>query len=348
MLDAGTYRIHFREGNFRASIEEIEALQPSRLFVLCDENTARHCYPLLRDLLGDHQLISIPAGEPAKSLESCQIVWDVLTQAKADRKALLLNLGGGMIGDLGGFAASSYKRGIRFVQMPTTLLSQVDASVGGKTGVNFRHYKNQLGAFSNPEAVFIHQDFFATLSGDELRSGYAEMLKHALIADPQAWAELSAQPGLPKNVFDLLPRSVGIKLRIVQEDPFEQNIRKSLNFGHTVGHALESFFFDSDHPLKHGEAVAIGMICEAFLSTEKGYLSPADRDQISTCIAGVYPKKAISSEHYDRLLNLMGQDKKNLQGAISFTLLEGIGSFRIDERADEEQIRAALDYYTHC
>src|ERR1700748_1876025 len=244
----------------------------SRFFILTDENTAVHCLPLLREKLGaadNFDIIEINAGEESKDIDFCIGVWKMLIDFGADRQSLLINLGGGVISDLGGFAASTFKRGIDFVHVPTTLLSQVDASVGGKTGIDIDSIKNIIGTFTQPKAVFIEYSFIETLPARQVLSGLAEMLKHGLIADAPYWETLKGSD-LSKPAPYLIYQSVAIKNRVVIEDPHERGIRKCLNFGHTVGHAVETYSLLNDsNPLSHGEAIVVGMICEAYLAHKK-------------------------------------------------------------------------------
>jgi 3-dehydroquinate synthase len=318
----------------------------SKILVLTDHNTRKHCLPILKENLPakDISEFSFNPGETHKSLNTCQLVWDVLTQQGFDRKSLIINLGGGLVGDLGGFCAATYKRGIDFVQVPTTLLAQVDASVGGKTGVNFQHFKNHIGAFSNPIAVFADPRFFATLPPRELLSGYAEVLKHCLIADPVRWNSLSQLPGLPDDLTPVIEASIRVKSAIVSEDPFEKGPRKALNFGHTVGHGIESVFMDLEH-ITHGEAVAAGMVCEAFLSHGKNSLSPSELLDISKTVLRLYPRIDIAAKNVGAIADAALQDKKNEAGTILCTLLDGIGHYRINVPLTRTDIIDSLHYY---
>ena len=265
---------------FENSLEELSRFVSqgdySRFFVLTDENTAIHCLPQVQAYFegkNNFDIIEINAGEESKDIDFCIGIWKMLIDFGADRKSLLINLGGGVISDMGGFVASTYKRGIDFVHVPTTLLSQVDASVGGKTGVDVDKIKNIIGTFTQPKAVFIVNEFLSSLPERQVLSGAAEMLKHGLIADAAYW-HLLKNSNLSAPSEDLIYRSVEIKNEVVTADPFERGIRKSLNFGHTIGHALEtnSLLHDT-HPLTHGEAIAIGMICESYLSHKKSGLT---------------------------------------------------------------------------
>ena len=266
----------------------------SHFFILTDENTAEHCLPLVKEKLGDltnYDLIEINAGEESKDIDFCIGIWKLLIDFGADRKSLLINLGGGVISDLGGFAASTFKRGIDFIHVPTTLLSQVDASVGGKTGIDIDSIKNIVGTFTQPKAVFIHDEFLNTLPERQILSGLAEMLKHGLICDADYWNQLK-NSDLTKPAAELIYRSVEIKNEVVIEDPKETGIRKSLNFGHTVGHAVETYSLVNENveSLSHGEAIAIGMICEAWLSHKKSGLSSQELKEITDVTTALYPK----------------------------------------------------------
>ena len=321
----------------------------SQVFVLCDTNTRVHCLPILQATLPDIALktIDIQAGETYKNIETCQQIWATLMRGEADRKSLLINLGGGVIGDMGGFCAATFKRGMDFMQVPTTLLAQVDASIGGKLGIDFGDIKNSIGVFSNPKAIFIDTRFLKTLSPRELRSGFAEILKHSLIADKKAWNFLSEHKNLQQMDWSsIVPNSLLVKKDIVEKDPFERNVRKALNFGHTVGHAFESLALHSDEPLLHGEAVAQGMVVEAYLSYCLGTLSESELNHISLVINDIYgPKRIFEPSDFDALYQLMLQDKKNEGQQILCTTLNGIGDFCINQVCDKALIMKALAWY---
>jgi 3-dehydroquinate synthase len=320
----------------------------SRVFILTDENTGEHCLPLLQKHLEgavDYDLIEVPSGEENKTIDFCLGIWKMLIDFGADRKALMVNLGGGVITDMGGFAASTFKRGIDFVQVPTTLLSQVDASVGGKTGIDLDGVKNIIGTFTQPKAVFISAGFLATLPPRQLLSGTAEMLKHGLIMDKAYWQALKAGD-LSKPQGALIYRSIEIKNEVVKIDPKEHGLRKALNFGHTIGHAVETHSLLNDKgPLTHGEAIALGMICEAWLSHQKAGLSKAELDEITGVITGLYPKYNLAAANVGELCQLMQKDKKNEFGKINCTLLSAIGTCSLDHICTEEELFAALEYY---
>lgn len=321
-----------------------------KLFVLTDENTRKYCLPLLEGCqpLKTAMQITIPAEDTHKNLESLSFVWMALSRSGATRKSFLINLGGGMITDLGAFAASTFKRGIAFVNVPTTLLGAVDAAVGGKTGINFNGLKNEIGVFNSARAVVIGTEFFKTLSSENLLSGYAEMLKHGLISDKESYDRLVAmdmqRPDMSK-LLALLEESVKVKERVVAEDPFEKGLRKALNLGHTVGHAFESMSHERGTPVMHGYAVAWGLVCELLLShMQLGF--PIERiRQLAAFVLEDYGAFQITCKDYDRLYELMTHDKKNESDDVNFTLLFDVGEVKINCTADKEQIKVALDLY---
>lgn len=320
----------------------------SRAFILTDENTTEHCLPLVKEQLDDldnFDLIEVNAGEESKTIDFCIGIWKTLIDFGADRKALMINLGGGVITDMGGFVASTYKRGVDFVQVPTTLLSQVDASVGGKTGVDVDGIKNIIGTFTQPKAVFMHCGFLRTLPPRQILSGLAEMLKHGLIVDKSYWDELKISDlNLPSD--ELVHRSVQIKNEIVIADPQEKGIRKALNLGHTVGHAVETYSLINDaEPLSHGEAIAIGMICEAWLSNKKTGLPDSDLLEITEVLSHLYPRYKVNEDTFPTLLEHMAKDKKNQNGKINCTLLTNIGQYSIDNICSEDELCDSLRYY---
>ncbi len=338
--------IHFTTA-IRSTLKEVlHARSYSKLVVLTDVNTQQHCLPLIQDLLpSDAVLITVPAGEQFKTLETCASIWNQMTEAVLDRQALMLNLGGGVIGDMGGFCASVYKRGIPFITIPTTLLSQVDASVGGKLGIDFMGFKNHLGVFQLPETVLIDPTFLETLPQRELRSGYAEVLKHGLIRDAAFFRSLPSTVWEKQDWALVIRHSVGIKKAVVEVDPKETGLRKILNFGHTIGHAVESFYLPSSKPLLHGEAIAMGMIAEGFLSFEKIGLSYEELNELSTKLLTVFGKVNLESKDLDSILNLCAQDKKNEGSTQLFTLLPSIGDCSYNNPVTREEIKHAILYY---
>jgi 3-dehydroquinate synthase len=297
----------------------------ARKVIVVDENTKRDCLPLLQQNAEttDWPTIEVKSGEKNKTLETCQEIWTQMMDLQLDRKTLVINLGGGVIGDMAGFCAATYKRGLYFVQIPTTLLSQVDASIGGKLGVDFKTIKNTIGLFKNPEAVFVCSDFLKTLPFEELRSGYSEVIKHALIGDELLWADLQ-KIDLKTTTVDweaLIHRSLLVKQNVVSQDPFERGLRKILNFGHTIGHALESHALETPQPLLHGEAIAIGMICESWLAFAQKRLSEEDFKEIYQLLLRQIPNRRAPIEALQELIALMQQDKKNEAGIINFTMV---------------------------
>jgi 3-dehydroquinate synthase len=319
---------------------------PTQLAVLVDEHTRRFCYPLVKPLLPKHRLIAIKSGEQEKHLGTAERVWAALTDAAFDRHGLLLNLGGGVIGDLGGFCAATYKRGIAFAQVPTTLLAQVDASVGGKLGLDFGGLKNHVGVFRVPDAVLIDPVFLRTLPPRELRSGFAEVVKHCLIADEVAWHQVRRRDLDQQPWPDLIAHSVAIKQRITEADPTEKGLRKILNFGHTLGHAIETHFLtDPQKRLLHGEAIAAGMLAESYLSHRRGLLDAAALGLIEEFLFSVYGRVPLQKTDFDPILALTKQDKKNRAGQVRFALLDGLGSCVFDVPVTPADMRRALAYY---
>jgi 3-dehydroquinate synthase len=315
----------------------------TQIGLLMDSNTRKFCYPLVQPLLPGHLVIEIQAGEEHKNLGTCTEVWAKLTEHKFDRHSLLLVLGGGVAGDLGGFCAATYKRGIDFVLLPTTLLAQVDASVGGKLGIDFENFKNHIGVFQEPKATLICPTFLATLPDRELRSGFAEIVKHCLISDQTKWNAIR-KTGFPnQNWLDLIRHSVDFKAGVIARDPREKGERKILNFGHTVGHAIESLSLTTDQRLFHGEAIAIGMAVESFIAEQKGLLSIAERKQIQEFLLEIYGKTALPDA--GMVVELMKQDKKNKGNNMLMALPKGIGQAVWDVEVSEGEVIKALAGY---
>ena len=337
----------------RSALRELEVFieeyySNARKFVLVDENILEKCWPKVETAvkgLEDCELIEIESGETNKNLEICYHLWKTLTEYKADRKTLFINLGGGVICDMGGFVSSTFKRGIDFINIPTSLLAQVDASVGGKTGIDFENFKNQIGVFSQPKAVFVYPSFIETMERRQILSGYAEMLKHALISDPTAWKELAVNELEKLNWEEIIYKSVAFKNEIVCIDPTEQGVRKLLNFGHSVGHAVESFLMDTEKQILHGEAVALGIICESYISSKFTGLKPVELDEISNYILTMYDLPEIKKSAYEELLSLMENDKKNQQGELRFSLLESIGQGVVDITVPFHMVIESFEYY---
>ena len=334
----------------RDLVSAISECEHDRIFVLTDETTQQLCWPKIKNFkaLKDCTPIIIKATDIHKNLDTLAEVWQALSNGGATRHSLMINLGGGMVTDLGGFAASTFKRGIDFINIPTTLLAMVDASVGGKTGINFGGLKNEIGVFSDSRFVIINTQFLDTLDHDNICSGYAEMLKHGLISDERTWAELVTfdleNPDL-SQLQRMVADSIKVKERIVETDPHEHGIRKALNLGHTMGHAFESFAMRRGTPILHGYAVAYGLISELYMSARKTAF-PTDRmHQTVRFIRENYGTLNITCDDYPTLIELMHHDKKNTSGIINFTLLGNVGDIRINQTANEEEIKEALDFF---
>ncbi|MCF2644555.1 3-dehydroquinate synthase [Prevotella stercorea] len=334
----------------RDLVNAISECEHDRIFVLTDETTQQLCWPKIKNFkaLKNSTPIIIKATDTHKNLDTLSQVWQALSNGGATRHSLMINLGGGMVTDLGGFAASTFKRGIDFINIPTTLLAMVDASVGGKTGINFGGLKNEIGVFSDSRFVIINTQFLDTLDHDNICSGYAEMLKHGLISDEHTWAELVTfdldTPDL-SQLQHMVAESIKVKERIVEADPHEHGIRKALNLGHTMGHAFESFAMRRGTPILHGYAVAYGLISELYMSARKTAF-PTDRmHQTVRFIRENYGTFNITCDDYPTLIELMRHDKKNTSGIINFTLLGNVGDIRINQTANEEEIKEALDFF---
>ncbi len=318
----------------------------SEIIVLVDTNTKRFCYPIIKDSLPKHTVITVKHGEENKNLQTCELIWSAMTEAQLDRHALMINLGGGVIGDMGGFCAATYKRGIDFIQIPTTLLSQVDASVGGKLGIDFQGFKNHLGVFTLPNAVLIDPIFLETLSEREKRSGFAEILKHCLIQDGLKWDEIRRKDLADQDLADLIAHSVEIKKKVVEQDPTEKGLRKILNFGHTLGHAVETFFLPQGKKrLFHGEAIATGMVCESYIAYTRGLIDERTLEQIEEFIFSIYGKVAIDAADFDTIIGLTLQDKKNKGKEVRFSLINAAGSCLYDIVVSKNEMKKALEYY---
>lgn len=347
ILELEDYNIYVGNDSWKILKEQIKKGDYKKIIVISDENTEQYCLPLFQKNVDfDYQTITVKAGELHKNIETCQYIWSQMMSLKLGRSGLVINIGGGVIGDMGGFCASTFKRGVDFIQMPTTLLSQVDASIGGKLGIDFQQVKNSIGVFRNPKAVYVNPDFLLTLSKREIRSGFAEIIKHSLIRDVDQWKVISKIVDLEQVNWSMhLVPSLGIKQEIVRIDPFEKGLRKALNFGHTIGHAVESYFLETDTPLLHGEAIAIGMICESWLSRKVLNLSEQALKEIQDFILKVYGQQKLPKEAYDEMIAIMQQDKKNIDNQINFTMLESIGSGIVNQTATRAQIVNCLDYY---
>ncbi|MBC9798381.1 3-dehydroquinate synthase [Sinomicrobium weinanense] len=350
-ISCNGYSIYFNEDGYEKLRQFIQEKNHSKVFILVDENTHIHCLPRFMGNMAEDftaEIIEIEAGEVYKNIETCSQVWQVLSEMGADRKSLLINLGGGVVTDLGGFVASTFMRGIDFVNIPTSLLAMVDASVGGKTGVDLGPLKNQVGVINVPETLLVDTAFLNTLPPEQMRSGLAEMLKHGLIYDKNYWKEFQNLSALDLNDLDTLIRdSIIIKNNIVMEDPREAGLRKTLNFGHTLGHAIESYFLQNPEKptLLHGEAIAIGMILETFLSREIEQFPGEKLEQVSSVILSYFPKVTIEENDIGSIISYLKYDKKNTHGNINFVLLRDIGTPSIDVRANNELITRSFTYY---
>lgn len=328
----------------------LNALRYDKLFVLTDTNTLEKCFPLLSGVsaIQNAPMFTVEAGDTHKNLEQVSSIWMRLSNEGASRNSLLVNIGGGMITDMGGFAAATFKRGIKTINIPTTLMASVDAAVGGKTGINFNGLKNEIGSFYPPLCVFIDSTFLRTLDSDNLLSGYAEMIKHGLISSPEIYADLLS---FDLNQVDyirlnqMVAQSVAVKERIVAEDPFEKGIRKALNLGHTIGHAFESLSFRKNAHLLHGHAVAVGLISELYLSHKMCGFPLDVLSKTVYYIKEYYRPFAFDCKDYEALYELMQHDKKNESGIINFTLLSGVGEVQINQSVDKEIILESLDFY---
>jgi len=319
----------------------------SHIAILVDEFTNKYCLPIIEDLLpSNFTKILIKSGEHHKNLATCERVWDRMTNANMDRHSLLVNLGGGVIGDLGGFCASTYKRGIDFIQIPTTLLAQVDASVGGKLGIDFHGLKNHIGVFQLPKAVLIDPKFIDTLSIQQKKSGFAEIIKHCLIRDEQEWNVIRQQSFEELDLSKLIAHSVAIKEAVVLEDPKEAGLRKILNFGHTLGNAIETYLLDKGkRKILHGEAIAIGMIVEAFISHQRDLISLQELEEIESYLFENYGRVKLHPEEISKIIALTAQDKKNKGKEIRFSLLTGIGDCGYDIPVSASEMKKAIQYY---
>ncbi len=348
-IKSSTYFVHFKENGYKELNNCIADKKYSSIFILVDENSMEHCYPKFMPQLHTDiriEVIEIESGEEHKNLETCSGIWHALTELEADRNSLLITLGGGVITDMGGFVASTYKRGINFINIPTTLLSMVDASVGGKTGIDLGTLKNQIGLFSNPQMVLVDDDYLMTLNEREIRSGMAEIIKYGLTRDFKLIDQIKYFNNL--KIKSLIKRSIQIKNEVVLEDPKEKGLRKILNFGHTIGHAIESYFLDSNEKesLKHGEAIAIGMVCESYISSQLLSLTPEKTQEVKELINFLFDKVIISKEDYASILSYLKHDKKNIAGKINFVLLNDFEDFQLDCSVTKELMIESFEYYS--
>ena len=346
-----SYSVHFNEQCYKALNDYLEASNFSKIFIIVDTNTQTHCLPKFLsniDCEMNLDVIEIEAGEIHKTLETCNQVWRSLSELDGDRKSLIINLGGGVVTDLGGFVASAFKRGVSFINVPTSLLSMVDASVGGKTGVDLGAIKNQIGVINFSDMVLVDVSFLETLPAEEMRSGLAEMLKHGLIKDADYWSRLRDLKSLDySELGGLIHESIVIKNDVVMRDPNEQGERKQLNFGHTFGHAIESYCLDNEakQTLLHGEAIAAGMIMEGYLSVKTCGLSEKELHEIKTTFKSIYGFVDFNENDKSSIIELLKYDKKNSHGHIKYALLESYGSCKVDVIVDDKLVHEAFSYY---
>ena len=351
-INSTSYSVHFGDKAYQSLNDYLIEEFTSKIFVLVDNNTRKHCLPILREKIESQhsfEVLEIHEGEKHKNLETCSSIWEQLSSLGADRKSLIINLGGGVITDMGGFVGSCFKRGIRFINIPTTLLSMVDASVGAKTGIDLGVLKNQIGLFSNPEMVLIDPNYLNTVSEREMRSGLAEIIKYGYTFDKTLWEEIRTFDSIDlTRILPLVHKSVEIKNRVVLNDLHESGLRKTLNFGHTAGHAIESYFLDSEFKsdLTHGEAIAAGMVIELYYSSKICGLPIRWAEELKGFVRSFYDEIDIQPEDFDPIMELMVYDKKNVSGIINFVLLESIENCRIDQQLDPELIKEGLVYFT--
>jgi 3-dehydroquinate synthase len=347
-IQSTSCQVHFQENAYSQLNNYLATSKHSLIFVLVDENTERDCLPKLMSEMATEvtiEIIEIESGEINKNLETCIGLWNVLTELGADRKSLMINLGGGVITDMGGFVASTFKRGIPFINIPTTLLSMVDASVGGKTGVDLGVLKNQIGIFSDPQMVLIDTEFLETVSPEEMISGTAEVIKHGLIYDRDLYNDV--RNNNLDNVEYLIYRSVEIKNEVVLKDQKEASLRKILNYGHTIGHAVESYFLESDHKktLTHGQAISLGMVTEAYVSNKLFGFPEATLADLKSYVIDLFGKVPVVTEDYTAIFDYLKHDKKNVGGQVNFVLLENIEKFKIDCKVDIALVEESINYY---
>lgn len=317
----------------------------SKVIVLVDENTRKHCYPIVEKVLPEHFCIEIKSGEEHKTLATCSIIWQAMTDQALDRHAVMIVLGGGVLGDMGGFCAATYKRGIDFILIATTLLAQADASIGGKLAVDFNHFKNHIGVFQLPALTLLYSGFFKTLPYAELRSGFAEVVKHALISDKIMWDHIRTKTLEEQDWDQLVLHSVKYKAHVVTVDPKEKGLRKILNAGHTIGHAIESYLLASGNKVMHGEAIAAGLIAEARISLERGLLSENSFNDITSYLLKIFGKIKFEHSQLEDIASLTLQDKKNKGNKILSVLLDGIGNAQLDCEISLDEVKDAIDFY---
>ena len=345
IISTDTYKIRFKDEGYAHLNELVASNNYTNFYALVDENTKKLCLTRFKEKASfKFEIIEIKSGEIHKNLDTCINVWNHLTNKNADRNSLLINLGGGVITDMGGFIASTYKRGIDFVNIPTTLLSMVDASIGSKTGINLNSIKNQIGLFSDPLSVIVDTEYLKTLSKRQINSGYAEIFKHSIISNSN-FKKLIENPNLVYDE-DIIASSIELKNRVVKKDKFENDVRKHLNFGHTIGHAVESLSMNKKNKLLHGEAIAIGMICESYISSRTNGLEIDKANEIKNHLNKFFAKVSFSKNDIDEICNLIKYDKKNHLNIPKFVLLKNLGLVETDINVDVNLIADSFDYYT--
>lgn len=316
------------------------------IVVICDTNTHEHCMPILQPFLPEKNLqIVVDSGEINKNIVTCRYIWSQLMKYRVDRKGLVLLLGGGVIGDMGGFSAASYLRGIDFIHIPTSLLAMTDSSIGGKLGIDMNLVKNMVGLFKNPKSIFIHAPFLLTLPDRELMSGYFEMIKHGLVGDKSLYFSLEQikPKGRPFLTLDQIRQSILVKKTLVERDPLENNVRRALNFGHTIGHAIESALLKNNTPITHGEAVGMGMIAESYISAQKGLIHQDEFKRIHLFLSSLTHFEYLNDVSTAEIFHFIGHDKKNEMGKINFSLLKGIGGYSINNQVDHLLIEESIN-----
>ena len=350
-ISANGYSVYFNDSIYTYLSSTLRPDVYSKAFIVVDSKTSEYCLPnFLANLATEVplEIIEFESGEQFKNIETCFEIWSALTELGADRKSVVINLGGGVVTDLGGFVASTFKRGVEYINVPTTLLAMVDASIGGKNGVDLGNLKNQIGTITTPKAVLIDTQFLATLPQNEMRSGLAEMLKHGLIQDLLYWNKFKNLNNLSTDDLDsLIYESVQIKNNVVTQDPTENGIRKALNFGHTLGHAIESYFLENEDKISllHGEAIAVGMILESYISMENALISKEDYQEIKSVIHSIFDLVEFTQKDIEQIITLLIHDKKNEFGKVQFALLNGIGDIKINQSASNELIFKAFEDY---
>lgn len=346
IIKSTSYNIHIGNDCFEKVNAFLKKQSYSKHIIICDENSFAHCLPTLLfncPALNEAEIIELESGEENKTLETCNNVWGALTEINADKKSLIVNLGGGVISDLGGFVASTYKRGIDFINVPTTLLSMVDASVGGKTGIDFNGIKNLIGTITVPKGIFVNPEFLETLSERQVRNGYAEIIKIALIADKTFWTQL--KKGKTFYNEKIITKAIELKNEIVKKDLHEKHLRKSLNFGHSIGHALESAMLTLNHDILHGEAIAAGMVMELVITNKHKQITSKVCEGICAYINSIFPKVGITKEIKEMMLEFIKYDKKNIGESLCFALPKPIGQFDLNCTITIQEVEEAISKY---